>query len=371
MGDDVVDNAQTDSNKKIKILLIIFAVVVCLSIILVVVLNSLPKEITYLEFESLEDEELSFSLILGLGKSYTGKILTDGKKFDEKEIMIISDNPSIATVELGSIGKGYINYKVTSKYNGTLNIYAQTKDGKVRTSNKKFIISGGKDTIQDGNISIIKNTINNLSDTQVERIASIISEVGFNRISTLVYDTSVSGVDKYAFSISNGLVVNMEIKKGEVKTINVQGGSNDNLILYDNGFVHAITQSEIKSYKEKQDRVYDNYLGELAKNSISLTITFKTSTVKIQAKNLSNQEIKYVYFQLTPYNAVGDVEGNINKGRIIGPISSGSSKKEEYTHKWTKNVKACRLSGLTIVYLDNTQLEFTDAMISKVNVSYA
>lgn len=84
----------------------------------------------------------------------------------------------------------------------------------------------------------------------------------------------------------------------------------------------------------------------------------------IDYTNISGRTIKYIYFGVVPYNAVGDIEPcdirgySIFTGRCTGPIAPGEGSNPDYpTHfecAWyNSDIREARIASIKVVFLDD------------------
>ncbi len=365
---------------------LIILMVVVIGVLLLLFLSSCQYEtIVQMEFDSLDDVELGFTILFEIGDDYTGSILVSPENFDKNNIEIISDNPKIVDISLGSKYDGKVNYTVTAKYNGIVNIFAQTKDGSVRTSSKKFILSGGSDphyTTEEQNLVYIKSAIQ-VDNNQAVEIMNTLQKIGFNAIDDASFGWEENGIDTLLVTC-DGLVVDIDIKGGITQKISVNANDNNvtpTLVLYDinqNGFIRTITAEEIKTFLTKQEIAKKAFVEEQVRSIITLKKFSRTSpnsaggvSINITLKNNSSKTIKYVYMSFYALNAVEDEVYCTIRGegerilKMTGPISPGATDSGYADCYWyNTSIAKQGFNYFEIEYMDGTSVVFTPEMRS-------
>lgn len=384
-------NQQTKEKPKVtktqKIIIIILVVATIATIVTLCVVNNIEKEITQMEFESLDDWSLTFTLFLGLGREYTGKINVKEKNFDIDTVEMICDNPKIIDVKLGEKGKGCINFSVTTKYNGEAIIYAQTKDGRVRTSNKKIKVWGGADaplTDEEKSLQSIKNGMN-ISRQQARAAYGIFKKVGFERIESATY-VSEEGNLSYYICTTSDLAIDVYLNSNIVNVVKVVD-NDDELILYDltkGGYIKTISNEECELFKNKQKETATKLIRKQVASIVTLS-NFKPSNpdsvggvdIKLTINNNSDKTIKYVVMSFYAKNAVGDMIYCRIKGdreelvRMTGPIAPGESKSGTCQNYWyNSEVHYYGLLHFSIEYTDGTMIVFSREEMNALEYNY-
>lgn len=379
-------DAKKQKIAKIILITTIIATIVGLTIICVV--GTREKEITQMEFESLDDWSLTFTLFLGLGKEYKSRILINENYFDVDTVEILCDNPKIIDVRLGEKGKGYIEYTVTTKYNGEAIIYAQTKDGKVRTSNRKITVWGGSDPVytdEEKSLISISNGMN-IPTKQAQDVYNIFNQVGFSRLESVTYISEDNGLSYYICTTSD-LAIDVYMKENVVSIIKVVD-NDDELLLYDTakgGYIKTISAEECESFKKKQDESAKEIIRKQVASIVTLTELKRSKPnsvggvdVTVTIKNKSEKTIKYVVMSFYAKNAVGDIIYCTIRGdkehlvRMTGPIASGESKSGTCQNYWYNyEVHYYGFLHFSIEYTDGTMLVFSreemNALINNYN----
>lgn len=90
-------------------------------------------------------------------------------------------------------------------------------------------------------------------------------------------------------------------------------------------------------------------------------------------KNRSMETVKYIYFAVVPYNAVGDVvSGEIRThskfiGKITGPFESGSGQKSYWSSAWYNNtITEIKIVDIEIEYTDGSTILLSENDTKKV-----
>lgn len=376
-------------SKAAKIFTAVMVFIFIATLITICVVNNREKEITQMEFESLDDWSLTFSFFLGLGKNYTGKIIVKEKNFDINSVEIVCDNPKIIDVAIKEKGKGYIKYSVTTKYNGEAIIYAQTKDGKVRTSNRKITVWGGSDPVytdEEKSIMSISNGMN-MSTKEAQNIYNLFHQVGFSRLESVTYIGEDNGLSYYICTTSD-LAIDVYMKDKAVSIIKVVN-NDDELVLYDlkGGYTKTISNEEYEEYRAKQQNSANKLVREKVASLISIYFAKRRYPdaqegvdIQITVENKSEKTIKYVIMSFYAKNRVGDIiyckirGAKEKKLRMIGPILSGETQRGIYECYWYNSaVYYYGFSSFSIEYTDGTIVDFSrqemDALVYNYNRS--
>ena len=93
--------------------------------------------------------------------------------------------------------------------------------------------------------------------------------------------------------------------------------------------------------------------------------------VSIGSTNISNKKIKYIYYTVEPYNAVGDiVQGEISRrsSKILketGPIyASESSRMGYWSNVWyNHSIRCIKITEVNVIYSDQTSRNFTSSSV--------
>lgn len=99
----------------------------------------------------------------------------------------------------------------------------------------------------------------------------------------------------------------------------------------------------------------------------------------IAFRNLSNQQLKYVTFEVLPINAVGDyVECEVKKRdwvnlKVTGPVSIDDPSPP--MHKWgacwyNSSIKKCKIVSINVVFMDGTQKKYNEEETQQMMRSY-
>lgn len=370
---------------KIILITTIIATIVGLTIICVV--GTREKEITQMEFESLDDWSLTFTLFLGLGKEYKSRILINENYFDADTVEILCDNPKIIDVRLGEKGKGYIEYTVTTKYNGEAIIYAQTKDGKVRTSNRKITVWGGSDPVytdEEKSLISISNGMN-IPTKQAQDVYNIFNQVGFSRLESATYIGEDNGLSYYICTTSD-LAIDVYMNDNAVSIIKVVD-NDDELLLYDlkGGYTKTISNEEYEEFRVKQQNSANKLVREKVASLISIYSAKRRYPdaqegvdIQITVENKSEKTIKYVVMSFYAKNRVGDIiyckirGAKEKKLRMTGPILSGETQRGICECYWYNSaVYYYGFSRFSIEYTDGTIIDFSrqemDALVYNYN----
>ncbi len=374
-------------SKPVKIFIIVMVIAFVATIITVCVVNNIEKEITQMEFESLDDWRLTFSFFLGLGKKYTGKIIVKERNFDINSVEILCDNPKIIDVAIEEKGNGYIQYSVTTKYNGEAIIYAQTKDGKVRTSNKKITVWGGSDPIytdEEKSIMSISNGMN-MTTKQAQDVYNIFNQVGFSRLESAKYIGEDNGLSYYICTTSD-LAIDVYMNDNAVSIIKVVD-NDDELLLYDlkGSYTKTISNEEYEEFRVKQQNSANKLVREKVASLISIYFAKRRYPdsqegvdIQITVENKSEKTIKYVVMSFYAKNRVGDIiyckirGAKEKKLRMTGPILSGETQRGICECYWYNSaVYYYGFSRFSIEYTDGTIIDFSrqemDALVYNYN----
>lgn len=90
--------------------------------------SSEPDEITQLELTAVTRQ-----ITLEIPKVNTGCISVDSKNFTKDDVVFVSTDESIATVDFGGIDEDGIHYVIYSHAPGTATVYAQNQDGTIKS----------------------------------------------------------------------------------------------------------------------------------------------------------------------------------------------------------------------------------------------
>lgn len=131
----------------------------------------------------------------------------------------------------------------------------------------------------------------------------------------------------------------------------------------------ALRKAEEEKQKQEEQKKLQDTINN-AKNIIrvkSITTSEPNSAsgvdLHIVWTNKSDKTIKYVTFEVVPYNAVGDAQycsiRNYSnyKGRVTGPINSGQTYGDDYLweNAWYNNtIKNAKLVSINIIYMDDS-----------------
>jgi outer membrane murein-binding lipoprotein Lpp len=148
--------------------------------------------------------------------------------------------------------------------------------------------------------------------------------------------------------------------------------------------VGKILESE-KLAKQEEDRKAAEALKSAQDKARELIRVTKVSTGKpnsvggvdlyINWKNKSEKTIKYVYFEVTPYNSVDDVvtsdigSGSLFRGKETGPFKTGegSSSNTYWDTAWYNNtIVRAELHKIDIEYMDGTTVTLKDDEVAYV-----
>lgn len=101
------------------------------------------------------------------------------------------------------------------------------------------------------------------------------------------------------------------------------------------------------------------------------------AVVKIYFNNSSKKTIKYISFNVTPYNAVGDVQRDsisgestrwLKKTGPIEPMEKGYVEGGGWKGVWYNNsVTSATIDGILIEYMDGSKVEIPKELTGKIN----
>lgn len=130
-------------------------------------------------------------------------------------------------------------------------------------------------------------------------------------------------------------------------------------------------KKEVVSNNTNQSNNSENNIDEI-KNSIKILRAYPSEPnsaggvdLSIVFKNMSSKTIKYVSFEVVPYNAVGDaVECTIRHrpsfgGRVTGPIQPKQVYGEDmaWSCAWYNNtIRTVKVIGVNIIYMDGSTI---------------
>lgn len=96
--------------------------------------------------------------------------------------------------------------------------------------------------------------------------------------------------------------------------------------------------------------------------------------VEIGFQNLSEKTFKYVFFEVVPYNAVGDIAPSEIGGKVVsnlnftGPVSPDDYEYARWSNVWYNNTITCiEIAGVDILYMDGTRDSFSKSEIKKIS----
>lgn len=343
-----------------------------------------------MEFDSLDDEKLSFHGLLGLwGDEYTGHINISPATFDEDDVKIECSDTRIVDARIIKKEGDKLYYCVTAKHNGIAKIYATTQKGDIKTSIKKFIVSGGSDpayTADEKNRAKILQSID-LSDNQISEIINNLNKVGFTSVDDSSYGWKEDGIDTILL-VCDGLVVDLGIKNGATEFIRVYSNSNsktdDYLELYNKQFIKSITSNEKSSYKAKQENAKKQAIRAQVRSILTITKLTRTKpnsvggvSVTMGIRNNSSKTIKYFHVGFLAHNAVGDevyceIRGSgVRSVVLTGPINAGETKEAKAENYWyNSSISKIGINYVHIEYMDGSDIMFDSEMLNALIENY-
>ncbi len=346
--------------------------------------------ITSMEFDSLSEEKLGFHGLFGwYGDEYEGYINIQPANYNSKDIEIVCDNPKIAEITIGKKEEGKISYKVEAKYNGVLKIHAQTKDGNIVTSTKKFVISGGSNpsyTVDEKNRVLIQQHVD-INDSQLNDVIANLKKVGFDKIDDSSYGWKENGIETILI-VCDGLVVDLGLKDGKTEFIRVYSNSSSTsgtrLNLYDGQYIKSISDSERQLYKSYQEKAVKEQIRQQVRSILSITKLVRSKPnsvggvdVTMGIKNKSSKTIKYFHVGFAAKNAVGDevyceVRGSgVRPVKMTGPIASGEAKEAKAQNYWyNSSISKIGINYIHIEYTDGSEIVFDSDMLNALIENY-
>lgn len=162
--------------------------------------------ITSLEFATLKE-----AIELDVGKTKTGHFLVKGNDdFSvEDDLEFISADPRIATFEYDKTAlTTYVYFTITAVAPGETKVYAQTKDGVVKTEEISVTVAGDPQNAGATDANIIKTHIESTIDLENYQLDVFESREGFYKVDIILnisgetLDDAKSAVLKYHDSIS-------------------------------------------------------------------------------------------------------------------------------------------------------------------------
>ena len=129
-------------------------------------------------------------------------------------------------------------------------------------------------------------------------------------------------------------------------------------------------QSELEQRRAERLQLREQYRQELIEKGLPLLISrFRIGDpnsaggvlVQFIFENLSEKEIKYVYFEVTPYNRVNDIAPSQIGGKTlarceaVGPIPQFEYKNGIWENVWyNPTITQAVINRIEIIYTDNT-----------------
>lgn len=129
--------------------------------------------------------------------------------------------------------------------------------------------------------------------------------------------------------------------------------------------IEAKKQRHIEEYPVKIETEfghYDSYNG-LIKNHCDSAGGWD---IRLKISNLSSKTVKYIYTELIPYNAVGDVEygSTYKKGireiKVTGPIKGEETTFMSFEHCWYDiSLGSVGVGTVRVIFMDGSEKTFT------------
>lgn len=331
------------------------------------------ENINSIEFSDLSDVELGFSLIFKDGKSYEGEIIVEPSNFDYREIEIVSDNPKIVDVEVTGKSGNYAKYKVTAKYNGVANIIAQTKDGLIKSSSKKFIMAGGKDYVMSDEETLAYNTaksiekimdIMSINNDKAIELHALFKELNVIENSYLLSEKNFIKIDNDKYFVDAKIDFVIENKDNLIiYTFDTYFESDTTTVLFNRSLnIKAVlTDNEIASINASQRKYYvENTLSITPANGVLLH-NASNSKFTITIKNNSIQTIDRLHISARPYmigltandtkSFTSEVSGSIiaNASKSVTATLSASATRTNWL-----NYDCYEIYRVVVYFSDNT-----------------
>ena len=95
--------------------------------------------------------------------------------------------------------------------------------------------------------------------------------------------------------------------------------------------------------------------------------------------NLSEQKLKYVFFDLIPYNAVDDVVADtITKKakatlKVTGPVKSNEKQPAVRTYDnvwWNSEIRKAKVTGIRVTFMDDTSISYDETQSQEMCKSF-
>jgi len=131
----------------------------------------------------------------------------------------------------------------------------------------------------------------------------------------------------------------------------------------DNEIIKKLQNLTFIKHKEKGRKLVINNILIDKINSAGLVSFY------IDWFNLSDKTIKYIYFTVLPYNAVGDIvkcdvkKHSLFTGKVTGPIVSDKSETSLWEGVWYNNTIRCiKLTKVKVIYTDNSSYTYVNEL---------
>lgn len=300
-------------------------------------ITEVPKESNIKSFSFVRKDTQTVKVGKSTSESYVTVKVKDKKSFSPDDVLFVSDNPEIATIEFTKdVSTTLLYYKITGVSAGETYVYASSKDGSITSDRIKVVVEGSGSNITainfssqnsitlkqgqetDGNVKV---TLKN-SWEYSEKDVVFVSENP--EIATISFVKSSSGKTVYYKIVA--------VKPGETK---VYAQSNDGLITSEKITVVVPEPVEVESVSLESD---------------NMTLALgQTATLKalIAPTNADDQSIKWSSSDTS--KATIDQNGNltaISMGdvTITAEAANGKSASLTLTVDGTKRVMKVQVS---------------------------
>lgn len=191
-------------------------------------------------------------------ESYVKVKLKDKNSFTSDDVIFVSEDPEIATIEFTKVSStSYVYYKITGVAAGETYVYASSKDGSITSEKLKVIVEGSGANITD------------ISFTDKEDVTVRVGQDVDGVVNVTLKNTWSYSQDDVVFVSDNPDVATIEFVKASYgKTVYYK--------------IHGVSQGQTTVYAQSND-------GVISSNKITVTVPepVKVESITLDQENLT------------------------------------------------------------------------------------